>query len=375
MERYLQKFILKDLNKKMVILTGPRQVGKTYLAKEILKNFQKSTYLNFDDIKDKKIILNKEWALDTEFIVLDEIQKLEKWKTFLKGIYDTKEKRQKILITGSAKLDIFKQTGDSLAGRYYLYHLFPFSVKELQHILKPYDAVEKLNRFGGFPEPFLSDSETESQRWRKEYYSDIITTDVLDFAKILEIRSIKTLLYLLKVRVGSPISYSSLAQDLQISVNTVKKYISILEALNIIFLIRPFHKNISRSILKEPKVYFFDTGFIDKDDGLKLENTVAVSLLKHCQFLQDSEGKDVQLHYIRTKEKKEIDFVITENNKIVQLIEVKLSDDNPDRNLLYFKKLFPQLEYVQLVHNLKYELKKDGIKIIPAGEYLSSLAV
>lgn len=375
MERYLQKFILKDLIKKMVILTGPRQVGKTYLAKEILKNFQKSIYLNFDDIKDKKIILNKEWAFDTELIVLDEIQKLEKWKTFLKGIYDTKEKRQKYLITGSAKLDIFKQTGDSLAGRYYLYHLFPFSVKELQHILKPYDAVEKLNRFGGFPEPFLSDSETESQRWRKEYYSDIITTDVLDFAKILEVRSIKTLLYLLKDRVGSPISYSSLAQDLQISVNTVKKYISILEALNIIFLIRPFHKNISRSILKEPKVYFFDSGFIDKDDGLKLENTVAVSLLKHCQFLQDSEGKDVQLHYIRTKEKKEIDFVITENNKIVQLVEVKLSDDNPDRNLLYFKKLFPQLEYVQLVHNLKYELKKDGIKIIPAGEYLSSLAV
>ncbi|MEO0234627.1 MAG: ATP-binding protein [candidate division WOR-3 bacterium] len=375
MERYLQRFILKDLNKKMVILTGPRQVGKTYLSKEILKNFQKSIYLNFDDIKDKRTILNKEWTLDTQLVVLDEIQKLEKWKNYLKGVYDTKEKKQKLLITGSAKLDIFKHTGDSLAGRYYLYHLFPFSVKELQHILKPYDAVEKLNKFGGFPEPFLSDSETESQRWRKEYYSDIITTDVLDFAKILEIRSIKTLLYLLKDRVGSPISYSSLAQDLQISVNTVKKYIFILEALNIIFLIRPFHKNISRSILKEPKVYFFDSGFIDKDDGLKLENTVAVSLLKHCQFLQDSEGKDLQLHYIRTKEKKEIDFVITENNKIIQMVEVKLSDDNPDKNLLYFKKLFPQLEYIQLVHNLKYELKKDGIKIIPAGEYLSSLAV
>ncbi|MEO0234629.1 MAG: ATP-binding protein [candidate division WOR-3 bacterium] len=375
MERYLQKFILKDLSKKMVILTGPRQVGKTYLAKEIFKNFQKSIYLNFDDTKDKNIILNKEWTLDTELIVLDEIQKLKKWKTFLKGVYDTKEKNQKFLITGSAKLDIFKQTGDSLAGRYFYYHLFPFSVKELQHILKPYDAVEKLNKFGGFPEPFLSDSETEAQRWRKEYYSDIITIDVLDFAKILEIRSIKTLLYLLKDRVGSPISYSSLAQDLQISVNTVKKYIFILEALNIIFLIRPFHKNISRSILKEPKVYFFDSGFIDKDNGLKLENTVAVSLLKHCQFLQDSEGKDVQLHYIRTKEKKEIDFVITENNKIIQMVEVKLSDENPDKNLLYFKKFFPQLEYIQIVHNLKYELKKDGIKIIPAGEYLSNLAV
>ncbi|MGE3062425.1 MAG: ATP-binding protein [bacterium] len=373
MKRYLYNSVVKDLKKKMVLITGPRQVGKTYLAKEILNEFKSSIYLNYDDIKDAKIIREKEWPIKTNLVVLDEIQKMEKWKTFLKGAFDTKNEEQSFLITGSSRLDLHMQAGDSLAGRYFLFNLLPISVKESAGFLAPYDAVERLNKFGGFPEPFLSDSESDSSRWRREYFSDIVNADILDFGRIMELKSVRILLNMLKTRVGSTLSFSSLAQDLQISVNTVKKYIGILESLNVIFLIRPFHRNIARSILKEPKVYFYDTGAVERDDGIKLENTVAVCLLKHCQYLQDVEGKNVSLNYLRTKEKKEVDFAIIENDRITDLIEVKLSDSNPDRNLVYFKERLPATNAIQIVHNIKYDIEKNGVSVFRAGEWLSNL--
>lgn len=382
MKRYLFNQIIEDLKKKIVFVTGPRQVGKTFLAKQVMENFAHPQYLNFDNINDLRIIKDTSWALNTDLIVFDEIHKMKNWKGYIKGVYDSKPLHQSILVTGSARLDTFRQSGDSLAGRYLHLRLNPVSVKEISAIVpKPYDALELLNTFGGFPEPLLNavnlekeKAEIESARWKNQYYSDIIREDILEFSRIGEIKTMKTLLQLLRTKVGSPLSFNSIANDLQASPNTIKKYIQILESLYIIFLIAPFHKNIARSILKEPKVYFYDTSFIEGDEGLKLENTCAVGLLKHVQFLFDAKGENTKLHYLRTKDNREVDFAISRNGELAQFIEVKLSNNKVSPSLKYFAERYKSVEAVQLVHNLKQNESKDGVNILRASDWLGDLS-
>lgn len=358
----------------MVFITGPRQVGKTFFSKEIQREFRNPVYLNNDDISDMELIRRRSWPLNTDLIVLDEIHKMKDWKAFLKGTFDTRPGSQTFLVTGSARLDTFRQTGDSLAGRYFLYRMHPFSVKELSQTMKPYEALAMLNRLGGFPEPFLSASEEEANRWRRQYYTDLVREDIMDYSRIGEIRAIRLLLEMLRKRVGSPLSYASLGRDLQIAPNTVRKYMDILESLHIVFTIRPFHQNIARSLLKEPKVYFFDTGYVEGDEGIRLENTVATCLLKHVHFLQDARGRDITLHYIRTKDGKEVDFALAEKGVLTNFLEVKLSIESVSRNLRYFKEAHLSVKAIQLVQNARNEQEIDGVSIVRAGDWLAKLS-
>ena len=381
MKRYLFDNILKDLRKKIVFITGPRQVGKTYLAKELMQLFRNPQYLNYDNLGDRRIIAEQGWLPNSELIVFDELHKMNNWKNYLKGVFDKKEENQSILVTGSARLDTFRQTGDSLAGRYFHFRLNPFSVEELKNIISPYEVVNKLNKFGGFPEPILQslslDEDSaiiESNRWKKQYYTDLIREDIFEFSRITEINVMKTLVEVLRTKIGSPISYNSIAEDLQVSPNTIKKYVNILESLYVIFQIRPFHKNIARSLLKEPKIYFYDSSFVKGDEGIKLENTVAVSLLKHVQFLQDVYGKESNLGYLKTKDGKEIDFVLGNNDLPEKFIEVKLSNKKIDPNLRYFAERFPQVESIQLVHHLRQEEVRDSIQLLTASKWLANLS-
>ena len=374
MKRYLYDPIRSDLTKKMVILTGPRQIGKTFLAKQLISEFQTPQYLNYDAIYDRRIVHTQSWPLNTDFLVFDEIHKMKGWKSSLKGVFDTRPNNQALLITGSARLETFRQSGESLAGRYYHYRFYPLSVCELKGRMPPFDALNLLNRLGGFPEPFLSGSESEAARWRNQYYTDLVREDILEFSRIQEIRSIKLLLELLRDRVGSPLSFTSLAVDLQISPNTVRNYLEILQSLYIIFLIRPFHRNISRSLLKAPKVYFYDTGLVRGDDGICLENTCAISLLKHIGYLQDTKGTNTALHYLRTKEGKEVDFAICEDDRIIRMIEVKYADNSVSRNLQHFLNKQPDIEAIQLVHQLRHEQAFQNISVCSASRWLSELS-
>jgi predicted AAA+ superfamily ATPase len=181
-------------------------------------------------------------------------------------------------------------------------------------------------------------------------------------------------LELLRERVGSPLSYTSLAVDLQLSPNTVRKYVEILESLYIIFRIRPFHRNIARSLLKEPKVYFYDTGYIRGDDGVRLENACAVSLLKHIGWLQDTQGENVSLQYLRTRDGKEVDFAVCKDDKIVQLIEVKYAEDTISKSLRYLSEKLPDAEAVQLVHQLRHEQSIQNVSLLSASRWLADLA-
>lgn len=371
MERYQKKAILKDLQKKMVLLAGPRQAGKTTLAKSIAKEFESSIYLTYDRSEDRKIILNEAWLPSTELIILDEIHKMPKWKNFLKGVYDTKPPHQKILVTGSARLEIFNQVGDSLAGRYFLHRLLPLSPAECEKVHVKYTLNQFLTR-GGFPEPFLAENLTEANRWRLQYVDSLLRTDVLEFENIQNLNAIRLVFELLRERVGSPISYTSIAEDVAISPNTVKKYIQILEALYIVFKITPFSKNIARSLLKEPKIYFFDNGLVKGNNGIKFENLVANCLLKEVYAKVDNLAENYALHYLHTKERQEVDFALIKDCQVEKMIEVKHADHSISDSLRYFHEKYQYPSY-QVVKELKREKVDHGIKVIDGLHFLKSL--
>ncbi|MBP9841354.1 MAG: ATP-binding protein [Simkaniaceae bacterium] len=371
MERFQKQAILADLAKKMVLLAGPRQAGKTTLAKDLASEFSSSTYLNYDRMEDRKIFAKEAWLPSTELLIFDEIHKMPKWKTYLKGVYDTKPAHQKILVTGSARLEVFKQVGDSLAGRYFLHRLLPLSPAECQKVHLDYPLDRFLER-GGFPEPFLSNTLVDANRWRLQYIDSLLREDVLDFENIQNLNAIRLVFELLRERVGSSISYTSIAEDVAISPNTVKKYIQILEALYIVFRVTPFSRNIARSLLKEPKLYFFDTGLVKGDAGAKFENLVASSLLKHVFAKIDYEAEPFSLHYLHTKDKHEVDFILAYDGQIEKLIEVKHKDSSIAPSLRYFHEKY-QLPAIQVVKELKREWIDDKIEIVQGNNFLKSL--
>ncbi|MFH1192501.1 MAG: ATP-binding protein [bacterium] len=371
MQRKQTEQIIKDLEKKIVFIVGPRQVGKTWLSKEIGKKYEKTVYLSYDRFEDREIIVKEQWLKETELLIFDELRKMDNWKNYLKGVYDTKEKNLKILVTGSARMETFRQTGDSLAGRFYIHRLLPFSLSELEK--SEFADIDRLMERGGFPEPFLADDEITANRWRKQYIDGLIRTDILDFEQIHDLRAMQTVFELLRRGVGSQVSFNSIARDVEISPTTVKKYIEILEALFIVFRVVPYSKNIARSIIKEPKIYFYDNGLVEGDAGQKFENFAAVSLLKHILAKNDYLGQSNELKYLRTKNGQEVDFALTNSkNEIDVILEVKNSDNELSKNLKYFSDKY-DLNGIQLVKNLKREGEIGKIKILSAEGYLWGL--
>lgn len=366
--------ILHDLSKKMVFLVGPRQVGKTSLAKKIGEQFSNTLYLNYDSYEDRTIIKNEQWLDSVDLIIFDELHKMKGWKNYLKGVFDTKAPKLKILVTGSARLETFRQTGDSLAGRFFVHHLLPFSLSELQDTNMSF-GIEHLLQRGGFPEPLLADTDTESDRWRSLYADTLVSTDVLNFTNVQNIQALRYVFEILRSKVGSPVSYSSIARDIEVTPTTVKKYIQILHALYIVFLVKPYTYKVTRSILKEPKIYFYDNGLVKDEEGARLENFVAVSLLKHLRMKNDILGQNNTLSYLRTKEGREVDFaIIDSDNKLEKLIEVKNADASVSKNLRYFQERHG-VPAEQIVKYVRQDKQIQNISVLQAERYLSRLSV
>ena len=371
MKRTQAKAIKRDLDKKMVLLSGPRQVGKSYLARSIAEGFRAPLYLNHDNAQDRAIIANQVWRSTTDLLVLDELHKMRGWKSYLKGLYDTRPKRLRILVTGSARLETFRQSGDSLAGRYFLHRLLPVSPAEATAAGVNVDLAHFLER-GGFPEPFLAEDPADAGRWRRQYIDGLVREDILTFENVHELRAISLLLELLRERVASPVSYQSLSEDLGIAPNTVKRYIEILEALYIVFLVQPHARSIARSLNRQPKLYFYDTGLVNGDEGKRLENLVAGCLQKHLFLLEDRDGIPRTLRYLRTKEGKEVDFVLVEENRPTLMIEVKTSDRELAPGLAFFHDRYA-IPGVQLVGDLRVESETRGLAILRALDWLKQL--
>ena len=374
--RQLSENIRHDLGRKLVVITGARQAGKTTLARQLMADFEPAQYLNWDVPADRTLIAGNAWSPKARLVVFDEIHKMKDWKGFLKGAWDGRSPGQAMLVTGSARMDTFRQGGESLAGRYFNWRLHPFSVRELveKQGISPAEALALLLERGGFPEPCLASSATEADRWRAQYATDLIREDVLDFSRVHEVRTLQLLFTMLRERVGSPIKVSALAQSLQVSPSTAARYLDILEALYIVFRVTPWHRDVARSLLKEAKVYFLDTGLVIGDAGAKLENAVAAMLLKHCHHRQDSEGKAMALHTIRDKERHEIDFVLAEGDTVTDLIEVKRSDPVPSAYLHRMAERFAPARALQVVEELRQPAQHGRVEVVSAAPWLAGLA-
>jgi len=382
MNRYLSSSIARDVADKMVFVTGPRQVGKTTLAKSLNERFRHPLYLNYDSVKDRQRITNADWPSTHDYVILDEIHAKSDWKSYLKGVFDTKPDHQSLLVTGSARLDTFRQTGESLAGRYFRWRLHPFSLKEfLPHVAGEDQALESLLRFGGFPEPLIKGTDSGRKRWQNQYFTDLVREDIVEFSRIHEIRSMRLLLEMLRTRTGSPLSFDALGREIGVSSNTIRSYIEILESLHIVFLVRPYHRNVSRALSKAPKLYFCDWAYVNDtkdnspDSGARFENLVACHLLKHVQFLADSEGSSLQLHYVRTTSDHEIDFVLAdENGEAQQFIEAKVGDTKPSSFLVKTAADHPNANSIQLVLRTPHGFDANGVGVRPAAQWLAALA-
>jgi hypothetical protein len=277
-----------------------------------------------------------------------------------------------MLVTGSARLDTARKVGDSLAGRFFQYRLHPLDIKEVKTVLAPEAAFDRLMQFGGFPEPFLKGEAIFYNRWKKGHHDIILRQDLLDMESVRNISALETLIELMRRRVGSPVSHNSLAGDLQRDPKTIKRWLELLENMYVLFRVTPFHKNIARSLLKEPKYYFFDTGQVSGDEGSKLENLVACALLKELHFLEDTLGKSCVLHYLRDKEGREIDFLVVIDGRPELMIEVKWADDSLSRNFAVFFRYLPDTPGIQLVGKLDREKSfESGARIVKAAPWLA----
>ena len=372
LERYISPFVKQDLNRKMVFIGGPRQSGKTTLAKHLC-NFstyeQKSRYLNWDDTRDRENILRERFPAGPGCLILDEMHKYNRWRQVLKGLFDKRGDELQILVTGSARMDYYRRGGDSLQGRYYFYRLFPLSLAELHS--PTLDTVMDLLCYGGFPEPFLLASEKETKRWSRDYRTRLVREDLRDLERVQDISSIEKLALRLPELVGSPLSLNGLREDLQVSHQSVSRWVSMLENLYMLFRIYSFGAPKIRAVKKEAKHYHWDWTLV-QERGKRFENLMACHLMKWCCFLQDTEGREMELRFFRDIDKREVDFVLMEDSQPVHFIECKISAKNVNRALKYLKKKFPRVSATQVLLTGEADLvDKDGIRSCPAHLFLN----
>lgn len=388
MNRYLEPLIRSDLTKKMVFVGGPRQVGKTTLANRIASSnaptFANTTYLNWDHRDDRQATLDYRFKGGTQLVIFDEIHKYRDWKNYLKGLYDTRKTQFAILVTGSARLDLYQKGGDSLLGRYFYYRLHPLSIAEL--LERPYKHGDSLSfaddiapglwndliKFGGFPEIFFSKDERDLKRWHHDREKRLIQEDVRDLTNIRDLSSLEILAMLLPKRVGSLFSVNSLVTDLKVTHRTVSHWMDTLEQMYFCYRIYPFQHSQLKSLRKEPKVYLWDyTGI--QTTGPKYENIVANHLLKYTHYLTDVLGIQAELYFLRDQEQREVDFCVVADSKVVFIAEVKSSPAAISAHLRYFKEKLKVDHCFQLVFEDDIDEDHHGIRHMSAAKFLSAL--
>jgi predicted AAA+ superfamily ATPase len=363
--RYIYRDVMRDLQRKMVFIGGPRQVGKTTLAKRVMAEQQGvGRYFNWDAPKDRKAMADERWPHDNHgLLVFDELHKLPRWKSWVKGIYDTRPKDTRILVTGSARLDVYRRGGDSLMGRYHYWRLHPICLGEKQAGISNADMLERLLRVGGFPEPFFDNDPKQAARWRIERTSRLIREDLRDLEPIRMLTTLELFVDALRTRVGSLIVLANIAADLQVSPHTLKHWLEVLERMYLIFIVRPLVTNVSRSLQKPFKVYFFDNMDVDGDIGARFENLVATHLLKRAHYTQDRDGIACGLHYIRDRDAREVDFALTQNRKLVELIEAKWTDNNVSPALRFFAEKLQVPQATQIVGKVKQAYEQNRLRV------------
>lgn len=400
MKRIYQKVVSQHLStlRQMVFLMGPRQVGKTTLSHESAEDWDNHFYLTWDNPTDRLLFIEgpkavaKQAGLEeilehTPVLIFDELHKFKKWKLFLKGFFDLYEKKTKIIVTGSARLNVYKRGGDSLMGRYFYYRVHPLSVAEIvspnlieEEIRLPspisQNDWEALLEHGGFPEPFLQRSKAFSKRLKSLRKDQLFREDIRDGTRIQELAQLELLAEILRLQAAESMDYQSLAKKVGVSSDTIRRWIEVLKSFYYCFSIQPWSKNISRSLIKEPKLYLWDWSLID-EEGHRNENLVASHLLKAVHFWTDRGLGEYGLYYLRTKDKLETDFLVTKNKKPWFLVEVKTKAKGLSPALFHFQNETGAPHAFQVAFDLPFVNKncfeEKGPILVPARTFLSQL--
>jgi predicted AAA+ superfamily ATPase len=304
-------------------------------------------------------------------LVFDEIHRYRGWRNYLKGFVDLKGRSVQVLVTGSARLDLFRFGGDTLQGRYFFHRFHPLSVAELG--ISSEKDFRQLLTLGGFPEPFLSGSEADAKRWARNYRSRLLEEEISSIERIHDLGKMELLAIRLPDLVGSPLSINSLREDLEVSHPTLSRWVRVLEAFYAIVRLPPFGAPRIRAVKKEAKHYHFDWSVVDRPEA-RFENMVALHLLKWVHGEQDGKGRDVELRYFRDIDGREVDFIVTEKRKPILLVEAKWGDAPVDSSLKYLKARFPDCPAWQISATGKKDYRgADGIRVAHALTFLKDL--
>jgi predicted AAA+ superfamily ATPase len=392
-ERRILTKVLEDLPRKMVLLSGPRQCGKTTLARAALVRYPGS-YYNWDIEADRKALRAGRLNEDASLWVFDEIHKFRSWRNWLKGQFDLHHQRHSILVTGSARLEVYSRGGDSLQGRYFAHRLHPFTLSELlglefggswseipelpaQVPVASQSALGDLLALGGFPEPLFSASQRFANRWRLGYATRLVREEIRDLENIRDLDRMEMIFVRLTKTVGSVLSLNSLREDLEVAFGTVKLWVEVFERIYGVFRIAPFGAPRIKAVKKENKLYLWDWPRVESD-GARLENLVALHLLRLQHWVEDVEGERLELRYFRDTVGHEVDFIVLRKGKPWMAIEVKKSEQGLDPNLKYF------LERVKVPYAFQIHQEGAGdyrapdiqgcrIRVMPAAKFLANL--
>jgi len=370
--RYIEDAVRNDLSDRMVFIGGPRQVGKTTFALSFLKDGNPSHrgYRNWDDLKTRTALMKGELPPEEPVVILDEIHKFARWRNLVKGFFDTMKGHTSFIITGSARLDYYRKGGDSLHGRYQYYRLHPFSLSELDPDCRP-EALLQLLTFGGFPEPLFKADATFARRWRRQRNEKIIHNDIRDLEAVREISLIELLSQELPSRVGAPLSIRNLCDQLQVAHQTVAHWLDILERMYVCFRVSPYGGKRIRAVKKEQKMYMWDWAEVS-GDGERFENLVACTLLKYCHFIEDTQGHEMALRYLRDTDRREVDFVVLKDGKPQFAVECKRGAKSVNPNILYFSER-TEIPVFYQVHLEETDFVSKGIRVMPFATFCREL--
>jgi predicted AAA+ superfamily ATPase len=386
-ERYLTELVRSDALafQKMAFLSGPRQTGKSTIGRALLKHEGNEFTWDDEDFR-KGWIRSPSGSIagrNDGPILLDEIHKDVRWKQKLKGIFDTSKAKIPIVVTGSARLDIFRKGGDSLLGRYIPYHVHPFSVGEttsppspdqIFSNVTPSFPLSDILKLGTFPEPLLGGSEARARRWSRLRRERLVSEDVRDLRNVHNLQQLQILVELLPSRVGSLLSVNNLRQDLSVAHDTISAWIDALTSLYLCFRIKPWIKKVSRAVRAEPKLYLFDLLQVP-EGGARMENLVALHLLKACDFWTDSAQGDFSLHFIRNRDGQEVDFLVVRDGKPWMLVEVKSNRESPSAALMrYASSLQTEMNFQLVAKNgFKKHYPDTRVTVISTETFLAGL--
>jgi predicted AAA+ superfamily ATPase len=341
--------------RQMAFVSGPRQVGKTTTCRNLADE-----YLNWDNLDDREMILSGPAGLVERLkldrlresppaALFDELHKYPRWKQLLKGLFDTYADQVRIVVTGSSRMDTYRRGGDSLMGRYFLYRMHPFSVGETvrqdlpdpKKIISPSKKIassdfDALWRHGGYPEPFTKRDIRFSRRWRGLRIQQLLREDIRDLTQIQQFGQLETMARLLGNRSSRQLVYSNLAGEVRVSVDTVRRWIDALCSLHLGFLVRPWFRNVSRALRKEPKWFLRDWSAID-DTGERAETFIGCHLLKAVECWNDMGLGEFHLGYLRDKSRREVDFIVIRDGRPWFLVEAKHGDGTISPSLKHFQ--------------------------------------